>query len=68
VRLAKQETVKSKARAGLEIEGVPVRPLDEGPGERSPLILTVHGGPEAHDRNGWVTSSANPGAGGGSAR
>jgi dipeptidyl aminopeptidase/acylaminoacyl peptidase len=45
----------------MEIEGVLVRPLDEKPGQRYPLILTVHGGPEAHDRNGWVTSYSNAG-------
>ncbi|HEX6106823.1 MAG TPA: prolyl oligopeptidase family serine peptidase, partial [Gemmatimonadales bacterium] len=31
------------------------------PGRRAPLILSVHGGPESHVRNGWVTSYANPG-------
>ena len=61
VRLAKQEVVKFKARDGLDLEGLLVRPLDEQPGQRYPLILTVHGGPEAHDRNGWLTSYSNPG-------
>lgn len=61
VRLAKQEVVTFKARDGLELQGVLVRPIDEQPGQRYPLILTVHGGPEAHDRNGWVTSYSNPG-------
>lgn len=60
-RLAKQETVKFKARDGLELEGVLVHPLERQPGRRYPLILTVHGGPEANDRNGWVTSYSNPG-------
>ncbi len=32
VRLAKQEVVTFKARDGLELEGVLVRPLDERPG------------------------------------
>jgi dipeptidyl aminopeptidase/acylaminoacyl peptidase len=61
MRFAKQEVVRFKARDGLELEGVLVRPLDEQPGRRYPLILTVHGGPEAHDRNGWVTSYSNAG-------
>lgn len=61
VRLAKQEVVRFKARDGLELEGVLVRPLDERPGTRYPLIMTVHGGPESHDRNGWKTSYSNPG-------
>ena len=60
-RLAKQETVTFKARDGLELEGVLVYPLDYQAGRRYPLILTVHGGPEANDRNGWVTGYSNPG-------
>lgn len=61
VRLARQEVVTWKARDGLALQGILVRPLDEKPGERVPLILAVHGGPEGHDANGWVTSYANPG-------
>jgi dipeptidyl aminopeptidase/acylaminoacyl peptidase len=55
LRFAKQEVVKHKARDGLELEGILVRPLDEKPGQRYPLVLTVHGGPEAHVSNGWTT-------------
>lgn len=61
VRLAQQERVEYKARDGLTIEGILVRPLDERSGTRYPLILSVHGGPEAHVSNGWVTSYSNPG-------
>jgi dipeptidyl aminopeptidase/acylaminoacyl peptidase len=61
VRFAPQEVVTFTARDGLTLQGVLVRPLDEQPGQRYPLILTVHGGPEAHDRNGWLTSYASPG-------
>ncbi len=60
-RMAKQEVVKFKARDGLDLEGILIRPLDEQPGVRYPLILTVHGGPEAHDRNGWRTRYSDPG-------
>jgi dipeptidyl aminopeptidase/acylaminoacyl peptidase len=52
---AEQEVVKYKARDGLELEGILVRPLGEKRGQRYPLVLTVHGGPEAHTANGWVT-------------
>jgi dipeptidyl aminopeptidase/acylaminoacyl peptidase len=55
MRFAKQEVVKYKARDGLELEGILIRPLDEKPGQRYPLVLTVHGGPEAHYSNGWLT-------------
>lgn len=61
VRLARQEVIRFKARDGLDLEGILVRPLDEQPGQRYPLILTVHGGPEARDANGWVTTYANAG-------
>jgi dipeptidyl aminopeptidase/acylaminoacyl peptidase len=61
VRLAAQEVVKFKARDGLALEGLLLRPLDEKAGSRVPLILTVHGGPEAHYRNGWLTGYADPG-------
>lgn len=55
MRFAEQEVVRHKARDGLELEGILVRPLDETKGTRYPLVLTVHGGPEAHMSNGWVT-------------
>jgi len=61
VRLAKQEVVAFKARDGLELEGILLHPLDRKPGDRAPLILSVHGGPEAHWRNGWLTRYASPG-------
>ena len=59
--LAPQEVVRYKARDGLEIEGLLIRPLNEEKGQRYPLILVVHGGPEAHYRNGWLTNYASPG-------
>jgi dipeptidyl aminopeptidase/acylaminoacyl peptidase len=59
--LAKQEIVRYRARDGLELEGILIRPLDEAPGKRYPLILCVHGGPEAHVNHGWQTSYSRPG-------
>lgn len=61
MRMAKQEVVSFKARDGVMMEGILVRPLDEKAGQRYPLILNVHGGPEARDANGWVTSYSNAG-------
>ena len=55
MQFAKQEVIKYKARDGLELEGLLIRPLNEKPGERVPLVLTVHGGPESHYSNGWLT-------------
>ncbi len=60
-KLAAQEVVEYKARDGLRIEGLLIRPLNEEKGKKYPLILVVHGGPEAHYRNGWLTSYNAPG-------
>lgn len=61
VRLAQQEVLRFRARDGLELEGVLIHPLDEVEGRRYPLILYVHGGPEAHEQNGWQTGYSKPG-------
>jgi dipeptidyl aminopeptidase/acylaminoacyl peptidase len=58
---AKQEVVKYKARDGLELEGVLIRPLGVPEGTRVPLVLDVHGGPESHIRDGWLTAYSMPG-------
>ena len=61
VELAPQEAVRYPARDGLEIEGLLIRPLGEEPGRRYPLVMIVHGGPEAHFSNGWITNYSRPG-------
>ncbi len=62
VRMALQEVVRFKARDKVtELEGILIRPLDEKPGTRYPLILNVHGGPEACQSNGWLTGYSSPG-------
>ncbi len=61
VRMALQEVVRFKARDGQELEGILIRPLDEKQGIRYPLILNVHGGPEACQSNGWLTGYSGPG-------
>ncbi|TQF67631.1 alpha/beta hydrolase family protein [Pseudoalteromonas luteoviolacea] len=60
-RFAKQEALSFKARDGVEIGGVLIYPLDYQAGKRYPLIMSVHGGPESHDKNGWLTSYSDPG-------
>jgi dipeptidyl aminopeptidase/acylaminoacyl peptidase len=59
VRLAEQEVIRYTARDGLELEGVLVHPLD-GRDRAAPTILAIHGGPEAHDSNGWLSDYAKP--------
>jgi dipeptidyl aminopeptidase/acylaminoacyl peptidase len=61
LRLAPQEVVSFTARDGLHLEGILIRPLDEKQGRKYPLVITVHGGPEAHYQDGWVTSYEDPG-------
>lgn len=56
VTLAPQEVVRYHARDGLELEGILIRPLHLEAGRRYPLVLVVHGGPEAHEANGWKTT------------
>jgi len=55
-RLAPQEPIEFTARDGLRLEGLLIHPLDEQPGQRYPLVLYVHGGPESHERNSWKSS------------
>lgn len=61
IRFAKQEVVRYQARDGLELDGILIRPRDAREGQRYPLILVAHGGPESHYRNGWMTSYSTPG-------
>lgn len=61
MQMAKQEAVEYKARDGVMIQGILVRPMNEQPNKRYPLILAVHGGPEAHVANRWVTRYSDPG-------
>ena len=60
VDLARQEVVTYPARDGLDIEGMLVYPLNYQEGTRYPLILAVHGGPESHYSNGWLTRYSLP--------
>ena len=60
VALAEQEAITYTARDGLELQGMLLRPLGAGDGP-VPLIMVVHGGPESHYSNGWLTSYSLPG-------
>jgi dipeptidyl aminopeptidase/acylaminoacyl peptidase len=61
LKFGRQEVVRHKARDGLELEGVLIRPVGEVAGQRYPLILAVHGGPESHVSDGWNTTYSLPG-------
>ena len=56
-----QRTLTYTARDGRTIEGVLIEPVGRVPRGGAPLILNVHGGPEAHESNGWQTAYSKPG-------
>jgi dipeptidyl aminopeptidase/acylaminoacyl peptidase len=53
--LGKQEKIVYDARDGLDIEGVLYYPVNYEAGKRYPMIVYIHGGPEAANQNGWNT-------------
>ena len=62
LELGKQEVIKYTARDGeFDIEGILIYPVGYEEGNRVPLITMVHGGPEAHYSNGWLTGYQIPG-------
>ncbi|MCH8568077.1 MAG: S9 family peptidase [Balneolales bacterium] len=61
VAMGVQEVVRYPARDGRMIEGLLIRPFGESEAVRYPLITVVHGGPEAHYSNGWLTGYSLPG-------
>ncbi|MGB7372583.1 S9 family peptidase [Pontixanthobacter sp.] len=61
ITFGKQSVVTYTARDGQEVEGVLIEPVGGAPAGGAPLIMNVHGGPEAHESNGWVTAYSKPG-------
>ncbi len=61
IDFAPQRTYTFTASDGTPIEGVLIEPLGGVPAGGAPLIMDVHGGPEAHESNGWVTNYSGPG-------
>lgn len=60
-QLGKQEVIRYQARDGQEIEGILIYPVGYESGKTYPLIVYVHGGPEAHESNGWKGRYSTPG-------
>ena len=58
--LAPQEVLRYTARDGLVIEGILVGPMQRQPGRRYPVVIAVHGGPEAHFSHGWMSGYTFP--------
>lgn len=61
IDLGTQRSFTFTARDGQLIEGIVIEPVGDAPLGGAPLILDVHGGPEAHDTNGWITNYGGPG-------
>lgn len=61
IDMGTQRTITYTARDGQQIEGVLIEPVGGTPAGGSPTILNVHGGPEAHESNGWQTAYSKPG-------
>ncbi|MCP4314246.1 MAG: S9 family peptidase [Bacteroidetes bacterium] len=59
--LGKQEVIRYKARDGVEIEGIVIHPVGYESGLKYPLVVYVHGGPESHHSNGWLSRYSTPG-------
>ena len=60
VRLARQEVIQWKGAQDWDIRGILTYPLDYEEGERYPLVLQVHGGPEGVSLDGWTTTPGYP--------
>lgn len=51
--LPRQDRVEWKGVDGVAVEGILTYPIEYKPGSRYPLVVQMHGGPEASDRFGW---------------
>jgi len=56
VAMGEQSVHKFRARDGLPIEGLLIKPVGYRKDSRYPLVIVAHGGPEAHHSDGWLTS------------
>jgi dipeptidyl aminopeptidase/acylaminoacyl peptidase len=60
-KLGKQEINSYKSRDDWDIEGLLIYPVDYREGQTYPLVVIVHGGPESHYSNSWITRYGSPG-------
>ncbi|NPD43952.1 MULTISPECIES: prolyl oligopeptidase family serine peptidase [unclassified Lentimicrobium] len=61
MELGEQEVIQFIARDGKEIEGLLMKPVGYKKNKKYPLVLYVHGGPESHHSNGWLSRYSTPG-------
>jgi len=60
-KLGRQEVISYQARDGQEVEGILIHPVAYKSSEKYPLIVYVHGGPESHHSNSWLSRYSTPG-------
>jgi dipeptidyl aminopeptidase/acylaminoacyl peptidase len=60
VQLGRQEIIEWKAADGWRLEGVLTYPVGYQQGQKYPLALQIHGGPEGVSLNGWTTTATYP--------
>lgn len=58
--LARQETLAYEARDGVRLDAVLIHPIGNTAPATRPLILFIHGGPESHFSNGWMSTYSQP--------
>ena len=61
IDFGQQRVMTWTARDGAEIEGILIEPAGGTRKGGSPTIMMVHGGPESHYSNGWLTNYSMPG-------
>ncbi len=61
ITFGKQRAYAYTARDGQRVEGVLIEPVGGVPRKGAPTIMNIHGGPEAHESNGWQTAYSKPG-------
>jgi dipeptidyl aminopeptidase/acylaminoacyl peptidase len=57
---ARQEAIRYRARDGLELDAILVHPPQKPSSDGSPMVMMIHGGPESHYSNGWMSSYSRP--------
>lgn len=60
VELGQRSIVRWTAADGVELEGVLTKPVGYQEGQRYPLAVLVHGGPEGISLDGWNTRATYP--------
>ncbi|MGA1523577.1 MAG: S9 family peptidase, partial [Planctomycetota bacterium] len=61
VALGTQIATTIRASDGVDVEGILILPVGHQDGQRHPLVIVAHGGPESHYSDGWVTRYSEPG-------